>query len=220
MGSEHILESSEPILLVLNHGESLAVEVSRQLEAAERAGLKVHKINVDIEPVFGEKFQVGKHAVLVGWHNGEVIARRSRPWATDASEIVKSLQALAPDNGLVKETTQTDNQPVKVTDADFVEKVMKSPVPVVVDFWAEWCGPCKMIAPVLDKLALEFSGKVRVAKVNVDENPMLSQQFRIQSIPMLMFVKNGKIVGQSPGVPPNAEAALRDVFNQLVNLNL
>ncbi|MBZ0304617.1 MAG: thioredoxin, partial [Anaerolineae bacterium] len=213
MGSEHILESSEPILLVLNHGESLAVEVSRQLEAAERAGLKVHKINVDTEPVFGEKFQVGKHTVLVGWHNGEVIARRSRPWATDASEIVKSLQALAPDNGLVKETTQTDNQPVKVTDADFVEKVMKSPVPVVVDFWAEWCGPCKMIAPVLDKLALEFSGKVRVAKVNVDENPMLSQQFRIQSIPMLMFVKNGKIVGQSPGVPPNAEAALRDVFN-------
>jgi thioredoxin-like negative regulator of GroEL len=77
-----------------------------------------------------------------------------------------------------------------------------------------------MIAPVLDKLALEFSGKVRVAKVNVDENPMLSQQFRIQSIPMLMFVKNGKIVGQSPGVPPNAVAALRDVFNQLVNLNL
>lgn len=220
MGSEHILETREPILLVLNHGESLAVEVNRQLEAAERAGLKVYKINVDTEPTFAEKFQVGKHAVLVGWHNGEVVARRSRPWATDASEIVKSLQALAPNNGVVKDTAQTDSKPIKVTDADFMEKVIKSPIPVVVDFWAEWCGPCKMIAPVLDKLALEFSGKVRVAKVNVDENPMLSQQFRIQSIPMLMFVKNGKMVGQSPGVPPNAEAALRDVFNQLVNLNV
>ncbi|MCL4880308.1 MAG: thioredoxin [Anaerolineae bacterium] len=150
-----------------------------------------------------------------------MIARRARPWATDASELVKNLQALRPANGHEeKKEPENNDKPVKVTDADFMEKVMKSTLPVVIDFWAEWCGPCKMIAPVLEKLAAEFKGKVRVAKVNVDENPLLSSQFRIQSIPTLMFVKNGKIVGQSPGVPPNAEAALRDVFNQLINLQV
>lgn len=221
MGLEHILDTSEPILLMLNHGESVSADINRQLEAAERAGLKVYKINVDSEPALGEKFQVGKHPVLVGWHQGEMIARRARPWATDASELVKNLQALRPANGHEEKKEPEDNdKPVKVTDADFMEKVMKSTLPVVIDFWAEWCGPCKMIAPVLEKLAAEFKGKVRVAKVNVDENPLLSSQFRIQSIPTLMFVKNGKIVGQSPGVPPNAEAALRDVFNQLINLQV
>lgn len=222
MSHEQILEGSDPILLMLNHGEGVAADINKQLEAAEKAGIKVYKINVDSEPTFAEKFQVGKHPVLVGWHKGELVARRARPWATDASEIVKNMKTLAvPANGQApKEVAPTNGngKPVKVTDADFMEKVIQSELPVVVDFWAEWCGPCKTIAPILDKLALEFAGKVTVAKVNVDENPMLSQQFRIQSIPTLMFIKSGKMVGQSPGVPPNAEMALRDVFNQLVNL--
>lgn len=225
MATEQILDSQDPILLLLNHGEGVAADITKQLDAAEKAGIKVYKINVDSEPTFGEKFQVGKHPVLVGLHKGEIISRRSRPWATDAGEMVKTMQALQPSvngqKGAPKEAlVEEDDKPLKVTDATFMEKVIKSPLPVVVDFWAEWCGPCKMIAPVLEKLAVEFKGKVRVAKVNTDENPMLSQQFRIQSIPTLMFIKNGKMVGQSPGVPPNAEAALRDVFNQLVNLQI
>ncbi|MBI5929417.1 MAG: thioredoxin [Chloroflexi bacterium] len=111
-----------------------------------------------------------------------------------------------------------NNKPVHVTDATFEQEVLQSELPVLVDFWAAWCGPCKMVAPILDKLAGEFAGKVKIAKVDVDANPSLSGAFQIMSIPTLMFVKQGKIVGQAAGAAP--EAALRDALNQLVNLQI
>jgi thioredoxin 1 len=91
------------------------------------------------------------------------------------------------------------NSAVAVTDETFEHEVLKGTLPVVVDFWAEWCGPCKMIAPVLDELAGEFRGKVKVTKLNVDENPATSAKFGIRSIPTLMFFKNGKKVDQVVG---------------------
>ncbi|PJF42096.1 MAG: thioredoxin [Phototrophicales bacterium] len=109
-------------------------------------------------------------------------------------------------------------QPVHVTDQTFEAEVLKSDLPVLVDFWAEWCGPCRTIAPILDKLAKEYSGKVKIAKVDVDANPALAQAFRIMSIPTLMFVKEGKIVGQQAGALP--EPVLRDALDQLVALKL
>jgi thioredoxin 1 len=91
---------------------------------------------------------------------------------------------------------------VIVTDNDFQEKVMNNPLPVVVDFWAAWCGPCRMVAPVLEELAEEYDGKAVVAKLNVDENPQMPTQFGIQAIPTMIFFKGGeekdKIVGVEP----------------------
>ncbi len=81
-----------------------------------------------------------------------------------------------------------------VTDSNFEAEVLQGDTPVVVDFWAEWCGPCKLIAPVLDELAAEYDGKVKVAKLNVDENPNTSTQFQVRSIPTLLFFKGGKVV--------------------------
>jgi thioredoxin 1 len=81
---------------------------------------------------------------------------------------------------------------IHVTDADFEEKVLKSPVPVVVDFWAEWCGPCRMVAPTLDEIAKECEGKAVVAKMNVDENRNTPTQFKIHAIPTMIFYKDGK----------------------------
>ena len=80
---------------------------------------------------------------------------------------------------------------LEITDANFDELVMKSDKPVIVDFWAEWCGPCRMVAPVLEKLAAEYAGKIRIAKVDTDKNPGLSQAFRIMSIPTIAFFKPG-----------------------------
>jgi thioredoxin 1 len=94
---------------------------------------------------------------------------------------------------------------VKVTDASFQSDVLGAEVPVVVDFWAEWCGPCKMIGPSLEELAKEFDGKVRIAKVNVDENPAISSQLGIRSIPTLMIYKDGKVASQKVGAAPKGE---------------
>jgi len=93
----------------------------------------------------------------------------------------------------------------KVTDASFEADVLKSSEPVVVDFWAEWCGPCKMIGPSLEEIATEMQGKVKIAKVNVDENPGVAGKLGIRSIPTLMLFKDDKLAAQKVGAAPKGE---------------
>ncbi len=93
---------------------------------------------------------------------------------------------------------------IHVADADFEEKVVKSSLPVLVDFWASWCGPCRMLAPVLEEVAKKFEGKVTVAKVDVDQNPEAAGKFGVMSIPTLILFKNGRAGDQSVGFVPAA----------------
>ena len=94
---------------------------------------------------------------------------------------------------------------MKVTDSSFETDVLKSAEPVVVDFWAEWCGPCRMIGPALEEIAGEMEGKVKIAKVNVDENPGIASKLGIRSIPTLMLFKDGKLAGQKVGAAPKGD---------------
>ncbi|MBC7241128.1 MAG: thioredoxin [Anaerolineae bacterium] len=97
------------------------------------------------------------------------------------------------------------SKPIEVTDATFEAEVLKADLPVLVDFWAAWCGPCKMIAPIVEELAKDYAGKIKVCKLNVDENNQTAAQFGIMSIPTLMLFKGGKPVERLIGYMPKAK---------------
>jgi thioredoxin 1 len=93
---------------------------------------------------------------------------------------------------------------IDVSDNSFEDEVLKSSLPVMVDFWAPWCGPCRMIAPTTEKLAREYEGRLKVCKLNVDENPQTASKYRVMSIPQVLFFKNGEVVDESTGAVPES----------------
>jgi thioredoxin 2 len=136
--------------------------------------------------------------------------------ATNRVPRAKVAQGLVPKCGRCKQPLSGGGAaPVIVTDATFAAEVERSPLPVLVDAWAAWCGPCRMIAPAVDELAAELAGRVRVAKLNVDENPATASRFAIRSIPTLLVIAGGRevdrIVGALPkeGIRARLEQALR-----------
>ena len=94
---------------------------------------------------------------------------------------------------------------ITLTNANFENEVLQSDIPVLVDFWASWCGPCKMLSPIIAEIAEEYDGKVKVGKVNVDDEPALANMFRIESIPTVMVFKGGKLVNTSLGYRPKEQ---------------
>ena len=224
-----------PALVLFTNGEGVRGEflTAFRKAAKERSGIIFAEINSIQNPVTAAEFEIGDKPVMLGLYHDQVLARRVRPWGADVplaldllekafmedpnkqtEEPVNELSSDTPDEALVTRA------PVHVTDDSFQQDVIdfSHNLPVLVDFWAEWCGPCRQVAPIMDKLAEEYAGKVRIAKVDTDANPGLSQGFRIMSIPTIMAFKEGKLVFNQPGAFP--EAAFRDLLEQLIALEI
>lgn len=123
-----------------------------------------------------------------------------------ANRVSKSKlrSGLAPKCGKCKELLAMAKEPVIVTDETFEDEVEKSSIPVLLDCWAPWCGPCKMLGPIIDELAEELDGKIKVAKLNVDDCPKTAQKFGVMSIPTMLIIKDGEEVNRLVGVQPKA----------------
>ncbi len=106
------------------------------------------------------------------------------------------------------------SEPKHVSDVEFEEVVLKSSLPVMVDFWAPWCGPCRMVAPILDKIAKEYEGKLLVAKVNTDENVEWASKYGVRGIPTMLFIRNGEVQHTQVGALP--EAMLKDTLTEFL----
>ena len=228
-----VLNGEQPALILFTTGEGLRSDFKAAFDKAAQEGdgqVVYARVDPRENPALAQQFGVGEKPVLIAWYCGEEVTRRQKPWGTDLPLAVELLQKAASASGNplneakteeeVKPVTQptVHNKPVTVTDATFEQEVLNSDLPVMVDFWAAWCGPCRMVAPILEKLAGEFAGQIKIAKVDVDANPGLSQAFRIQSIPNLMIVKNRTMIFNQPGALP--EAALRDLVQQAIALEV
>jgi len=108
------------------------------------------------------------------------------------------------------------SEPINVTDGAFQKTVLDSPIPVIVDFWAPWCGPCRMVAPILEKISKDYAEKLIVAKVNTDENQEWASKYHVEGIPTMLMIAKGKIVHRQVGALP--EPMLRDVVNQFLDV--
>jgi thioredoxin 2 len=125
------------------------------------------------------------------------------------NRVAPRREGLAPVCGRCQTPLLVEARPLVVTDANFAREVEASPLPVLLDLWADWCGPCRMIAPLIEQLAAELSGRVRVAKLNVDENPATAARFNVRSIPTLLILRQGREADRIVGVVPKGEILRR-----------
>ena len=234
---DRVINAGLPVeLIFLNGMAPSTLDQAMKALAKKHAGqLLVVQVQIKDSPQTAHRFEVHTPPAVVTLKNGQVQSRAEgiydnalerhadyllgkgpKPAPQSQPEPARQAGSAAryAENTSPAHTGTSGGRPVTVTDASFDQDVMRSSQPVVVDFWAPWCGPCRMVAPTLDKLASEWNGKVKIAKVNVDENPMIASRYGVSSIPTMMVVRDGKIVERWAGALP--EPALRSRLGALV----
>lgn len=218
---DRVLANPLPVMLILNNNGALNSAINATLEdiaRTERGKLLIAKLNTTDNPATAQRFGAHSGIALIAWKSGLAQARLDNPTPDQVRAAADYLLDRGPkpsQPAQPQKNTQTprpDGHPITVNESNFDQQVLQSQQPVLVDFWAAWCGPCRMIAPTLDKLAQEYAGKVRIAKLNVDENPRLAAQYGAHSIPLLVMFKGGRPVNKLVGAHP--EPNIRRVVDQ------
>jgi thioredoxin len=220
---DRVLHSPLPVALVLWNGGKLdgSLDESLRQVARDDAGrLIVAKLNVQENPDTARRFD-GALPGLITFRQGEEIARAGGISSASFRQQVDHLlgRSAAPQKPNPSPAPQSDRshpaKPIMVTDSSFQRDVLDSDLPVLVDLWAAWCGPCKLIAPVVERLATDYAGRMKVAKLNVDENPATASRLNVQGIPTLLIFHRGKVIERIVGAAPEPllrgkiDAALR-----------
>ena len=218
---DRVLTSGLPVALVVWNGGGLNVsldETLRQVAKTDAGRLLVAKLNAAENPRIAARVS-GSLPALVTYRDGQEVGRAGGVTSRTFRQHVDFLLGRGPEPQAPPQPSQAapggPSKPVEVTDASFERDVLQSELPVLVDLWAPWCGPCHMIAPIVEKLAGEYTGRLKVAKLNVDENPRTANAYHVQGIPTLLIFRGGRVVDRIVGVAPEpllrgkVDAALR-----------
>ena len=207
---DRVLANPLPVMLMLESGTT-GLRPALDAAARDYAGrLLVARIDTAENPAAAERFGSSR---LVLWKAGRVELQITSPTADQIRDAAKFALGMGPAPKIESAAPAIDH-PIPVNEANFEQTVLRSSQPVLVDFWASWCGPCRIVAPTLEKLAREYAGKVRIAKLNVDENPRLAAKYGAHSIPQLTVFKGGKPVDQLIGAHP--EPNIRNVIERVL----
>lgn len=204
---DRILNTGLPVMLIFWRPSAPPVQERELQELARRyAGRAIlARVNADDEPALVQRFRVATTPLYLLVRNGkpEIALASEEARQNVAGWLAHFIEGKPQPKTAPRPSAQavSDGKPLILTDATF-DQTINQPLPVLVDFWAPWCGPCRMVAPSVEKLVQEFAGRAVVGKLNVDENQMTAQRYRVMSIPTLIIFKNGKPVDQIVGVQP------------------
>jgi thioredoxin 1 len=216
---DRVLAAGLPVLLVfISPPAPTALADAMKQIASEHAGkLLVAQVNIKDNPESARRFDIHSSPVVVGFLKEQVVTRQDLITGPELPGYALFLLGKGPNpTPGTGANPKPGGTPVTATDRTFDQLVLHSRLPVLVDFWAPWCGPCRMTEPAVARLAREYAGKLVVAKVNTDENPALSERYRIMSIPMMLIVKNGQVVDSWTGAlpEPNLRGRVLAVLSQ------
>lgn len=214
-----ILNAGLPVAIYLHNAPNPALDDAFKTMAKEYAGeLLVAKVDANANPDVHRQYGSLPLPALLTLDAGEVESKAGSIRPADVEEHLDFIMGQGPQPtetaAVAEEKAASGRVPVHVTDATFQQQVLGSNIPVLVDFWAPWCGPCHMIAPTLEKLAEQYAGQIKIAKLNVDENQRTASSYRVQGIPMLLMFKGGQQVGKLVGAHPqqNIEQLIRQTL--------
>lgn len=212
-----VLNAGLPVGVLFWTGARVDTQLESELTARARADagkLLIVKVKKEDNPELVRRYGISQVPIMVTFRDGQELTRVENPTPPAVRSHLEFLLGRGPRPSeerppRTEAGPSADGQPLTVTDATFARDVMQSGLPVVVDFWAPWCGPCRMVSPVLEKIAADHRGKIRIAKLNVDENPVTAQAHQVQGIPTLLFVKNGRIADRVVGALPEGQIRMK-----------